>query len=191
MSTSSTVSEFLEAKLKYHEGEVDVLENYRKGFQEARVNEQMSQDDLQDALKIVLSEYKPHSDSINVLKRQRRIIEEDLADNVASKRARDETNEPDIGLLERSFAEIMVARVMTASKQKKSTFKQSRFRKSVVDYYDADGGGGLAWCHLTGWHASSAVKAAHLVPKCLSSPELSGLFGVDDLDISYNPRNGK
>lgn len=64
---------------------------------------------------------------------------ENLAHNIASKRLKDETNEPDTGLLERAFAETMATRAMAASEQEKSTSKQNSFRKSVVEYYDAEG----------------------------------------------------
>jgi hypothetical protein len=83
----------------------------------------------------------------------------------------------DVALLERAYTNTIVPRVMAAlAKQRKGSFRQSNFKKAVLNFYNASDNDS-AYCHLTGWWQSSDVKAAHLVPKSLTSEEVSCLFG--------------
>jgi hypothetical protein len=71
----------------------------------------------------------------------------------------------DVALLERAYTNTIVPRVMAASgKQRKGSFKQSNFRKAVLNFYNA-ADNDSAYCHLTGWWQSKDVRAAHLVPQ--------------------------
>lgn len=53
-----------------------------------------------------------------------------------------------------------------STNQQKSKFDQSGFKRDVMEYYETTHG---PYCHLTGWHYFKAVKAAHPVPKSLTS----------------------
>lgn len=79
------------------------------------------------------------------------------------------------------------------AKQKKGIFNQSDFKNAVGTYYSSiDEDKTLSFCHLLGsWFSSKVVKCAHLVPRMLSGPELAYIFGVEQDDVLYNPRNGK
>lgn len=58
-------------------------------------------------------------------------------------------------------------------KPKKGMFCEDTFKKGVLKAHKAYkkvGGLGLAWCHVThAWFDSDFVKAAHLVPRSLST----------------------
>lgn len=105
------------------------------------------------------------------------------------------TTKPDDGHLERAYASTMVARVVTvlSNQEKARSFNQSRFRKEVVEYYNANDpeGGDFVWCHVLGTYLPRAeIKAAHLVPESLSNDEVSFLFGAEEGVLS-DCRNGK
>ena len=88
-----------------------------------------------------------------------------------------------------------------SAKIKKRKFDQVKFRAAAIAFYSAGrrylGPGEYqkdtekytqAYCHLSGWADAKTVKAAHIVPKSLESPELSYIFGVGDAVLS-DPRN--
>jgi hypothetical protein len=82
-------------------------------------------------------------------------------------------------------------------KAKKSTFRQDKFRKAVLDLYNASRneiGDKMVWCHaLYDWFLADQVKAAYLVPKSLSLTEADYLFGIEEVleDFFYNWKLGK
>ena len=188
---SSTVSEFLEDRIKSNEFEMDYLKTYQEGLHVAHTGEKITSEQFQTEMGTVLGNFCSVNKNLRVLKRQRKIIEEDIEDEVEHhKRERGEDQEPDVSFLERAYTNTIVPRVMGASaKQRKSKFDQKAFRTDVMEYYGAQHGE-AAYCHLTGWHYSKAVKAAHLVPKSLNGDEVSYIFGVGELVLS-DPRNGK
>jgi hypothetical protein len=190
---STTVSEFLEEKVKAYQLELDYIKVYKDGLHEARSAKKLSNDEFDKELGMVFEDFRSVQADLKVLKRQRGVIQEDLEEEVdSSKRYRTEGNEPDIGFLERAYTDTIVPRVMGASaKQKKSNSHHSQFREDVLKYYDAvdqQGGNRTAYCHLTGWWNAEMVKVAHLVPKSLSGEEVSYLFGVGEIVLS-DPRN--
>lgn len=193
---SSTISEFLENKIRSCQLDIDYIQSYRDGLHEALSAEKLAEEDYRNEFNCVFGELQPRRQELRVLKRQKKIIQEDLEDDfVAKKRYRGPDDEPDIGLLERAYTSTIVSRVMSATaKQKKRSFDQSAFKKDVLAYYGAgkiEGNYRLAFCHVVGaWFAHDDVKAAHLVPKSLSGAELSYLFGVGELILS-DKRNGK
>lgn len=188
---SSTVSEFLEDKIKSNEFEMDYLKTYQEGLHVAHTGEKITSEQFQTEMGTVLGNFCSVNKNLRVLKRQRKIIEEDIEDEVEHhKRERGEDQEPDVSFLERAYTNTIVPRVMgDSAKQRKSKFDQKAFRTDVMEYYGAQHGE-AAYCHLTGWHYSKAVKAAHLVPKSLNGDEVSYIFGVGELVLS-DPRNGK
>jgi hypothetical protein len=192
---STTVSEFLEEKVKAYQLELDYIKAYKDGLHEARSAEKLSNDEFDKELGMVFEDFRSVQADLKVLKRQRGVIQEDLEEEIdSSKRYRAEGNEPDISFLERAYTDTIVPRVMGASaKQKKSNFHHSGFREDALKYYNAvdkEGGNKIAYCHLTGWWNADMVKVAHLVPKSLSGEEVSYLFGVGEIVLS-DPRNSK
>jgi hypothetical protein len=194
MSAASTsVSDFLEAKIKGYQTELDYLEAYKESLIAARESETITTDQYKESSDEAFQSFYQVSQDLRVLKRQHKIIKEDLEDEIV-KRQRNDNNEPGIDFLERAYADTIVPRVMgSVSKQKKQKkFNQSAFRKAVLKYYSAgDEEKGVAYCHLLGWEPKERVKAAHLVPKCLSGNEIAHLFGTKYFDVKLDPRNGK
>ena len=190
LSVASSASEFLETKIQSQSLELDYLRMYSSGLQAAHAAGSLEACEFTEQVGPVADEFAGISSELRVLKRQRKLLEEDLEEETSiAKRQRLAHDEPDITFLERAYTDSIVPRVMGASaKQKKSKFNQSAFRKDVIDFYQA-GHGDQVFCHLTGWWYAKMVKAAHLVPKSLSEEEVSYLFGAKQLVLS-DARNG-
>lgn len=185
---SSSVSDFLAEKLNQLQEDQDFHRTYRKGLQDAK--DEMDQDEYQGELDFVIEALASTNHDLNALQKSKRIIEKDIDEAITTYK-RDRKEEPDVDFYERAYANSIVPRVMTASGNQKRVFskhQQAKFRKDVLDRYGAAEDGG-AWCHLTGWWPSARVKAAHLVSKSLTGPEISYLFGEDDAPLE-DPRNG-
>lgn len=109
-----------------------------------------------EAIHEVDVETNPSEQEIVVLKRQKKIVAEDLEDQL-----------PAYTKLEDAYASVIISKVMGAvAKQGKKKFKQSEFKSNVLEYYGASrivgkGNDRQACCHLTGWQPDSLVKAAH------------------------------
>ncbi|MCJ1462693.1 hypothetical protein MMC07_001296 [Pseudocyphellaria aurata] len=71
-------------------------------------------------------------------------------------------------------------------------FKHKAFHNKVAKRYDSEltvKSKVVAFCLLTGWHNAQHTNAKHIVPRALSSAELSYLFGVDGEVVSTDSRN--
>jgi hypothetical protein len=171
------------------------MHTYKDGLWEAKLSHKISEDEYMTELNAILNDFHSAQKDLQLLKRQRSILEDDLEDEIRTdKRQRNIDTVPDHSFLERAYTNIIVPRVMGAiSKQRKTKFDQSAFRKDVLQYYSAIKISGknatAAYCHLTGWADGFSIKAAHLVPKSLTGEEISYLFGIGDL-IRSDPRNG-
>ena len=117
---------------------------------------------------------------IVILKRQKKLIKNDLEENI-----------PLHARLEDAYANIIVNKLTAASaKHKRKSCSRAIFKRDMIFFYGAerdslnDGEIDLVWCHLTGWQAFSSVKTAHTVPKSLESNELSYLFGAGEVMLS-------
>ncbi|KAI9369358.1 hypothetical protein BJX61DRAFT_536488 [Aspergillus egyptiacus] len=193
MSVSSNVSDFLDAKVAAMEADLDWIRCFRDGLDEVKARQLIDDGEFAAEIQPLLDSFRDTSQNLTILKRQQRLIEDDLEEELQVKKKRT-AEQPDDGLLERAYASTMVARVMAASaKQKKAkAFDQTQFRKDVVQYYNARDPDGetSTWCHVLGMFLPSAeVKAAHLVPKSLSGDEISFLFGAGEAVLS-DCRNG-
>lgn len=190
LSVASSASEFLEGKIQSQNLQLEYLRTYKSGLQAAHAAGSLETSEFTDQIGPVMDEFTGICGELKVLKRQRKILEEDLEEETSiAKRQRLAHDEPDITFLERAYTDSIVPRVMGASaKQKKSDYDQSAFRKDVINFYGA-GDGDYAFCHLTGWWDRKVVKAAYLVPKSLSEKEVSYLFGTKQLILS-DAKNG-
>lgn len=188
---SSSVSDFLEEKIKSHDLELEYLRTYQAGLQAARDTGTLPKAIFLGQVSNTIGRFEVVSKESTVLKRQRTIIEQDLEDEAGgAKRQRGNDDEPDATFLERAYTDTNVPRVMNASgKQRKSKFDQSAFKKDAIEFYEAKREDGLAFCHLTGWKPAQLIKAAHLVPKALCQEEVSYLFGAEEVVLS-DARNG-
>lgn len=180
ISAASGISEFLDTKVKLLGDDIEIADLYRKGLRQ--ISGTISAKDIAEQEKIISESSESSLKELLVIKRQRKTIAEDMADTISRQK------------VEEAYAQTLVGKVMAATgNPKKSTFNQTKFRQDVEHYYGAsrmnEYGEKQAHCALTGWRLSNGLRAAHLVPKSLSSEELSYLFGVGDAVLS-DPRNG-
>lgn len=184
ISATSSTSEFIEHKLLNIGAEIDYLNTYKHGVLELYEHPEMEKDEVYKELESIEKRVLPLEREFVVVKRQKKIVEEDLAEETSLHET-----------MEDAYASIMVSKVMLATgKQKKRRFGQSKFKKDVLSYYNAsrtENGYEETYCHLLHtWLPAKTVESAHLVPKSLQSEELSYLFGVGEAVLS-DPRNGK
>lgn len=185
------MSDFLEGKVNELTDRRNSLLDIKNGVLETR--DKTSGTECQRQLEAILAEIKPVVRDLRALKRSKRVIEQDIEEEVAyNTEKRTRKGEPDIGFFERAYASSLVQRVMGCTEKKAeegfSKHDQARFRANVLQYYDAVDSD-LAWCVVSGvWCEKGTVKAAHLVPKSLSQEEMSLIFGADE-PVASNPRN--
>lgn len=191
-SVASNVSDFLEEKVKACQSTVDYWEDYGAGLREANDDRSLSASMYQTEMKRMLDSYKPAIQELDVLKKQRKNLVEDLGDEADARKRQNVQDGLSADFLERAYTDTIIPRVMGAcAKQRTRKFKQGEFKKAVESYYFAvDKPRERSYCHLMGWLDMSTIKCAHLVPKSLSGPELAHIFGVEEDDVLYNPRNG-
>ncbi|PGH12241.1 hypothetical protein AJ79_04421 [Helicocarpus griseus UAMH5409] len=112
--------------------------------------------------------YEPVFSELRVLKKQHRGLEQDIEEDVEHKRPKF-SQKPSVTFFERAYTSAIVCRVMGASKQKGKKFDHSSFRRSVVEYLEADK------------DPTGNGRSPH-------GDELTHLFGVGEVVLS-DPRN--
>ena len=185
LSTASSTSEFIEAKIEDTSLSLEYFQKLRDFLTEAYKDGFLAQQHYDEAMSDVNITDRAGEKEMVVLKRQKKIVMEDLDDEI-----------PSHSKLEDAYASVITSKVMAASgKQKKKRFDQSHFKSDVVQFFKAskivnadEDPQVLLYCHLSGWHPEKSVKAAHIVPESLQSEEISYLFGVGEAVLS-NPRN--
>jgi hypothetical protein len=182
ISLNSTASEFLEAKIRGVETEIEYITNYRTGLHEAFEAQNMGKAAFQEAMREVETGARPIEREAVLLKRQKKSLAEDLAEDMNKYETVDE-----------AYVTSIIVKTMSAGTQQRRNFNQTNFRKAVLEYYGAIKIDAAKqeerYCHLTGWHNKTDIKAAHVVPKALESEELSHLFGVGEA-LLMDPKNG-
>ncbi|KAJ5802791.1 uncharacterized protein N7503_005241 [Penicillium pulvis] len=186
-SVETTVSDFLEAKIESLASEKDYFKCVKEGLDEARTTGALNDTVFQEQLGPCLDQFRSSAKKLTVLKRQTRMLADDLEENVALKKQRHHAVLEE-GLLERAYRDTIVPRVMAASKSKNPgpPFKPQDFKRNVNRFYGLDKicDPGDSYCHVLGIHLdAAAVKAAHIVPKSLSPEEVSYLFGDEDREL--------
>ena len=186
VSLASKTSDFIEHKIADVNAGLEYVQRLRAGLLDAWKSGLIPEAQYKEAIADVEANNRPREQEIVVLKRQKKIVTEDLEDQA-----------PSYVKLEDAYASVITNRVMSAvAKRKKNSFNQSKFKADVFAFYQATKMVGepehqdkLSYCHLTGWYLDQDVKAAHIVPKSLQSEEVSYLFGVGEAMLS-DPRNG-
>ena len=190
-SLQSTTSDFLDAKIAALEDEKEYISCIKQGLDEVSSSGLLSSHTFQTEIGPILTRFRAISQTLDVLKRQRTLIEEDLEVEVKRRRV---TGPSDNGLVERAYVNTIIPRVMdTAARTQKHPFNQKNFKKKVKEYYNVptDFAEKTSYCHVLGFYLPGpSVKAAHLVPKSLSQEEVSHILGVQDGVLS-DPSNGK
>ncbi|CRG90141.1 Pc12g04220 [Talaromyces islandicus] len=192
---SSTVSEFLEERVKACEYEFASSTAQLEIIQHTRQNQDLDSAEYQALSHPLLEHLSRLTTEKQLLKKQSKLIRDDLGEEVERKKARQ--TEPGVDFYERAYLDSIIPRIMGATnKQEKSSFNNARFRDAVLNAYNAvthNGPVKLAWCHLAGvWEDAKKVKAAHLVPKSLSRREVAYFFGAEEVseDFFYDWRLG-
>ena len=192
-SLESTASDFLEAKISELEDEKGYLLCWREGLDEAKEAGSLTTAAFHEEIQPFLTRFKRTVSTINVLKRQKKVLAEDLEEQIALKKQRVQ-DPPDEALLERAYRDTIIPRVMSASaKRPASAFDQSAFKVAVRRYYgiDTQCSKRMSYCHVLGEILpATLVKVAHLVPKSLTQDEVSHLFGGEHA-VATDPRNGR
>jgi hypothetical protein len=184
LSTASSTSDFIEAKIESISSDLDVNGKFKEIFEIAKKRKAFTDEEYDDAMRELKSEVDQKERELLTLKRQKKAISDDI-DEVL----------PQYSTIEDAYSSVLMTKIMSASsKQRKGKpFDQSAFSKAVLSFYGAKrhatGGHVEKFCHLTGWQPWNHVKCAHLVPKSLESDELAYLFGVRETVLS-DPRNG-
>ncbi|KAJ5939216.1 hypothetical protein N7466_002350, partial [Penicillium verhagenii] len=187
-SCQSTTSDFLHMKIAALQDEKEYIDCIKQGLEEGSSLGMIDKSVFQKEIEPVVKRFRMTSKTLDVLKRQRRLIEADLEMEVKRQRI---TGPPDDGILQRAYRDTIIPRVMgAAAKTRKRPFDQRAFKKQVNEYYGLKEAcmGTESWCHVLGFFVNN-VKAAHIVPKSLSQEELYHIFGVEDGVLS-DPRNG-
>jgi hypothetical protein len=184
LSTASSTSDFIDAKIKSTSLEIAINGKFKEYFASAKKSKVFTDEEYDDAMRELKSEVDQKERELLTLKRQKKAISDDI-DEVL----------PQYSTIEGAYSSVLMAKITSASsKQRKGKpFDQRAFSKAVLSFYGAewhtDAGPVEKFCHLTGWQPGIYVKCVHLVPKSLESDELAYLFGVRDTVLS-EPRNG-
>ena len=181
ISSRLTVSELLEAKIGEINGELDCVAEYHRSLKDALASKTLTKRKFDEELEALEEGKADLHEELVTINRQRKTLEEDLAVKSGTTRRDD------------AYAESIMQRVMAVTaKPSKKKFPKKHFRKNVEDYYGAAAlmdGVKKVHCPLAGWIESASAKCAYIVPRILSSDELSHLYGVRDLHL-LDPRNG-
>lgn len=183
-SASSTVRQFLNAKVCQLELDIDYASHYRAGLKKAYESKILSGADWDR----IRTEIETHDSEVKkefvTLNRQRKIIEDDLEEI------------KNVYTIQHAYAKIMVNRISISRRSDhnlKKNPEEKLFRFQLIRYYqvqEIEQGQKWCYCVATGrWWQSKDVKATHIVPKSLESEELAYMFGAGELNLS-EPRNG-
>jgi hypothetical protein len=181
LSTTSSVDDFINAKIESITADLEVNNKFGEIFKDAKKRKAFTDKEYSDASKDLQSEIKEKERELLTLKRQKKTISEDIDEAM-----------PQFSTVADAYSSVLMTKIMTASSNQRrgKPFDQRIFTKAVLSFYGAvRDGGDQKYCHLTGWQGGALVKCAHIVPKSLESDELAYLFGVRETILS-EPRNG-
>ncbi|KAF9253734.1 hypothetical protein DTO027I6_2749 [Penicillium roqueforti] len=193
MTTTRSVSEFLEGKIRDYRMDLDYISCAHDGLLEVLDNEKITTSEFITALKPLMTSARRTSDHLKFLSNQRKAIQDDLEELPPVKRQRQ--GELDVEFLERAYTATICPKVMSAGakvpKERDEygrSFNASNFKRDVCLYYDIPKDEFEGHCHVIGSTDAKSIKAAHLVPKSLRGDEIAHLFGVGAI-VSSDPRN--
>ena len=199
-SVESTVSEFLESKLSEYEIEKWYTTCLAMVLEKMMHSGKLTTADFLEEVHHILKRYRTASTNLKLLNDQRILLQENISEEVNISRMR--FGGPVDSLAEQSYMSNILLGVINATKRTKmKSFDQKTFNKSVTQHYSLRSLVGhynpkswahhLGFCHLWGDRNPWDIKAAHIVPKFLSAPEISHLLGNIDANDAKEPSNGK
>lgn len=192
ISATSSISQFVDQKAKVLEADLELLKAYRDGLSDLKTTKKIDIGEYDKTFREVENRKRQLDKENLVLKRQRKILEEDIDDEISANIGASHGELDKI--MEIAYSSLVTDKVMAASNLSTQGPKhnQSKYRQAVIKYLSAKPHEGLVWCHILGRHIPSRLTiAAHIVPKSLESEQLSYLFGASDLRVSMDRRNGE
>lgn len=191
----STASDFLDDKIASLEDERDYMACIKGGLDDIRIFRGFSDAAFRAEVVPLIRKFRKISDTLVVIKRMRRFIEEDMQDELIAR------HEPTFRYLtfvlhEKFYTESLLPGVKASAaetaKSRKNPPSSGNFRKEVERYYKVETAflDGVSWCTVLGFPITyDEVKAVHIVPEFLSQDALSHLFWNEN-DVRSDPRNG-
>jgi hypothetical protein len=190
LSTTSSVNEFVNLKVENVEEDIRCCTKLKQDIFESFRAKQITEKQHQDGLQDLQNKLTESENEESVLKKQRKLLEEDITDEM-----------PLYSDIDKAYRNILLSKVAAASDNQsrpQHKFDKSIFRRRVKQFYGcsreiAIGGKETmdeSFCVLFGWLPQGSTSAAHLVPKSLNSGEVQYLFGVDDNSMLSDPRVG-
>lgn len=183
-TTPDSTEAFLELRLRNLDSSLDYTRQYGNALNKSRKALGVNEEELKKELRKLDDTARELNLEAVTVKRQKRLILEDLKDTAPSRET-----------MGKAYASVIMNKVMAASKTKfdKPRYLQTEFKKMICDYLHAskmDQGEEYVWCHVTAqWYLASETKTAHIVPKSLDGDEVAYLFGVGAISMS-DERNG-
>jgi hypothetical protein len=182
LSTSTSIPDFLDLKLKDAQDDAADFSKLYDIAQESFQSKTINHADYNQLINELEKQREEKDSEVSAIKRQRKIIVEDLEDQML--------HGMNFSKAEKEYAHLMVKCISQAScKMKASTVNRSNFRANVLEHLQASRIEAIKnteelWCHVLGkWLPKKYVKTAHLVPASLSGPEISYAFGVEKLNL--------
>lgn len=139
ISMDSSISDILEEKVSFLSLELDYLRAYRNGLIDLQAVNPDIKKELLDEIKSSRKRMRPLESELVVLKRQKKIIQDDLDELL-----------PTSQTMVDAYSSVLCHKVMSAwGKQKNRKFDQEAFRKGVLEFYETLKGSKeevLKWC---------------------------------------------
>lgn len=199
----SSTSHFLDTRITALQHETAQIVHIKEDLGESLDSAKISPEQYNQEIYPILKRFRKTSQMLQVLARQRSLIEEGFEEAVESMRQR--TLGPlDDNIFETFYEDTIVPCVVGATaKIGKSRSDKRSFKKAVHQWYNVTkeslalvfGMEGLtepySICHVIGAGVDyPSSKPAYLVPKSLSPNEVSHIFGIAEDVISSDPQNG-
>ncbi|KAK4906428.1 hypothetical protein LTR66_017718 [Elasticomyces elasticus] len=194
--SESTISDFVESKISEFEIEKWYMSQRVRALEIMRHSGKLTTADFLKKAHNVIEKYRTASTNFRLLKGRRIMIQETIfeKDNAARMRIG-----PAWGLVSQSYMSGIMLDVIDTTKRADMKFDLKAFKKRVTEHYDlptllgrsGQTGSKLSgFCHIQGeFRQWSDIKAAHIVPRFLSEPEISHLLGNIDADEAKEPSN--
>lgn len=199
----SSTSHFLDTKIAALQHETVQIAHIKEDLGASLDCAKISPEQYNQEIYPILKRFRKTSQMLQVLARQRSLIEEGFEEAV--ERMRQRTLGPlDDNIFETVYEDTIVPCVIrAAAKVGKSRSDTRSFKKAVHQWYNVTkeslalvfGMEGLtepySICHVIGAGVDyPSSKPAYLVPKSLSPNEVSHIFGIAEDVISSDPQNG-
>lgn len=185
--TTSSISNYINLKVENIQHDIKCYTQLKQTIFETLYTKQVTEKQYLDKLQNLENTLKNFKKERSFLDKQRRLLEEDLAEQMPLC--------PDI---DEAYKNIIRSKIIVTPYKQPRRFNNSTFFGAVTRFYDSRRrirhGNSVKeeyFCALFGWLHQRAMPTPYLVPKSLNSEELLYLFGVGDDSMFSDPRIGK